>query len=338
VELFKFVVVVCAFVMLVMAFFMPIIDYEEYYRFEVACSVGFSLKYVRSLIWLPVYQFITAVFRDLVLLRLFSVFCVIATFYFVKRLSGVLWGGDVAVATGVFYVLNPLVMLYGSIALSESLATLLLVVFAYFFGVKKHVIASFVLGLAVLTSYTAWVFVPFVLFYAFLKREKETVSYVFPIVFLVWWGLVNFQLAKNPLNFVDLAQFYYAVLTQQLPMFANTSFSLLLFTIVYPMSFTFPFYIYCFHKPKMSEAYILSVYFVFSSMVLLVAGQALGYVFGWARYFIPLMPFILTLGSNSVHGSKHKRLMITAYFVLSLVSTILQADYIADFKNQMLNR
>lgn len=335
---YKSAVVCATLVMLFLAFFMPIIDYDELYRFEVAKSVGFSLKYVNSLIWLPIYQFIIALLRDLLLLRLFSVFCVVIASVVVKRVSGVLWGKKVAADTGVFYVLNPLIILYGSIALPESLTTLLLVTFTYFFSVKKHVLASFVLCLAVLTSYTAWVLIPFVLFYAFLKKEKTLVSYVFPIIFLVWWGFVNFQFTNNPLNFVSLAHFYYVALTRQLPMFANTPFSFLLFTVVYPISFTFPFYIYCFRKPKMVDVYVLSVYFVFSSVVLLVVGQVLGYVFGWARYFIPLIPFILTLGSNSTCNLKHRRLAIIVYFALSLISTILQIYYIYDFKNQMLNR
>jgi Gpi18-like mannosyltransferase len=333
------VVVVCAVsAMFFMVFFVPYIDYEEYFRFHVACSVGFSLKYVHSLIWLPVYQFIIALLRNFVLLRLFSVFCVVATSYFVRRLSGVLWSEEVAVATSVFYVLNPLVLLYGSFAMYESLATLLIVVFAYLFRVKKHFAASVVLGLAVLTSYMAWVFVPFILFYIVFKRERKLVFYIIPIIALVGWGLINFQLEKNPLHFVDLAQHYYQVLSQTYPMFANTTFSLFLFPLVYPLSFTFPFYVYLFRKSERNEAFFLPMYFVTSCMVLLVVGQALGYTFGWARYFIPLIPFILTMGSNSIYKSKYRLWMLIAYFALSLVSTVIQAQYAVDFKNEMINR
>jgi len=325
-------------VMVFMVFFMPIIDYDEYYRLSVASSVGLSLRYVDRLIWLPVYQLILSLFHDLKLLRLLSVLCVGLTSFLVKRFSYMFNREKVAVATSIFYVLNPLVLLYGSTALSESLASLLIVFFAYLFCVEKHYVASLVLGLAVLTSYTAWVFIPFVLFYALRRREKSMFAYLFPIVMLVWWGIINFRFAGNPTHFLDLAQTYYQVLSQKHPMFTNTTFSLFLFPLVYPLCFTFPFYAYLFYKPKRNVASFLSTYFVISCIILLIVGQVLGYVFGWARYFVPLIPFILSTGSKGVYESKHKRLMITAYFMLSLTFTVIQAQYINDFKNEMLGK
>ncbi|MEM2445446.1 MAG: hypothetical protein QW734_02165, partial [Candidatus Bathyarchaeia archaeon] len=90
-------------VMVCFVFFMPILDYEEFYRTFGMASLKFKLGYVKVLIWLPVYQFLIARFGSLIFLRLFSVFCVAISFFLVKKNCEAAGLSDVAVATALMY-------------------------------------------------------------------------------------------------------------------------------------------------------------------------------------------------------------------------------------------
>jgi hypothetical protein len=315
----------------------PDVDYDSYFRFFVAQHYGYSLKHVYSTIWLPVYQYVNVFFGNFVSLRFFSVFCVLAT-GFVLRKWGM--GRDVAVATSLFYILNPLVMFYGSQAMSESLASLLTMLFIYFFSKDKHCYASFVLACGVLTAYSFWVFVPFVLVYCLIKRKLQFFFYLLPVLAIVWWGYINYITTTEPFHFIKLASLFYDDIIKR-GGFNSNPFNLLLFPLIYPLTFTFPFFIHAIRRKVSTlefSAKLLLGYYVVSLTVLLCIGQISGYVFGWARYFIPLIPAYLMLGCETVLNSKHRKMWIIAYFVLSSIMTAVQAIDAYNFKVGMQSR
>lgn len=322
-------------IMVCLVFSTPDIDYDSYFRFQLAYNMGFSLKYVRSLIWLPVYQYVIAFVKDFVLMRLFSVMCVL--------LSGLVllkWRvkKQVAVATSLLFLFNPFIILYGSQAMSESLVSLLTVAFMVLFMAEKHLYATLVLVCGVLTAYSVWVFLPFVLAVGLIKRRKTFAVYVLPVLAIVWWGYVNYAFANDPLNFLNLASSFYKGINASVPA-KKSLIDLLSFPLIYPLTFTFPFPVMLMReKNKALSTKGLLVYFVAASTVLLMVGQVLGYVFSWSRYFIPLMPAYITLGCEGLLKSKHKKVWITAYFVASFLMTVVQAYEIYNFKLEMLKR
>jgi hypothetical protein len=313
------------------------VDYDSYFRFVDAQHYGYSLKYANNSIWLPVYQYLNVFFGNFVLLRFFSVFCVLATGYVLRKFKV---DRNVAVATSLFYVLNPFVMFYGSQAMSESLASLLTVLFVYFFSEGKHDYASLVLACGVLTAYSFWVFVPFVLVYCLIKRKLQFFFYFLPVLAIVWWGYINYVMANEPLHFVNLASIFYEAITKKLSL-ENSPFNVALFPLVYPLTFVFPFFIQTIRirVTKLGfSAKLLLAYYIVVVTVLLCVGQVLGYVFGWGRYFIPLIPAYLMLGCETVLNSKRRKMWIIAYFVLSLMMTVVQAIDAYNFKVGMQSR
>jgi len=315
----------------------PDVDYDSYFRFTVAQHYGYSLKYTYSLIWLPVYQYISVFFGNFVLLRFFSVFCVLATGFILRK-----WKVDtsVAVATSLFYILNPFVMLYGSQAMSESLTSFLTLLFIYCFSKGRHDYASIVLTCGVLTAYSFWVFVPFVLVYCLMKRKLHLIFYFLPVLAIVWWGSINYTTANDPLHFVNLAPVFYKAITKKLSL-ENNPFNVALFPLIYPLMFVFPFFIQIVRgritKLEFSTKLLLT-YNIVAVTVLLCVGQALGYVFSWGRYFIPLIPAYLMLGCEPVLSSRHRKIWIGAYFLLCLVMTGVQAINAYNFKIGMMSR
>lgn len=334
---FKQVFLVAGAIMVYLVFFTPDIDYDSYFRFQVAYNTGFSLNYVQSLIWLPAYQYIIAFVGNFVLMRLFSVACVLFTAFVLLKLNA---EKSVAVAASVLYVLNPFVILYGSLAVSESFATLLTILFVYLFSVKKHVAASMVLACGVLTSYSLWIFVPFALAYSLIKREKHLLVYVIPVLAIVSWGIVNLVFAEDPLHFVGLASTFYEAVSAKLS-FEISIAHLFLFPLIYPLSFIFPFFVQ-FVKGnlnwKSSPVKVMLVYFIISTTLLLFVGQATQYIFGWGRYFIPLIPIYIILGTAPLLKSKHKRLWIIIYFLVAAIATVIEAYYVYDLKLRMSAR
>lgn len=329
---------VACIVMVCLVFAMPDIDYDSYFRFQLAYNMGFSLNYVRSLIWLPVYQFIIAFVKDLLLMRLFSVVCILLTGVVLARWHA---SKSVATATSVFFLFNPFIMLYGSQAMSESLNVLLTVVFLVLFLKGKHVLAVLSLTCGVLTAYSFWIFIPFMLFFAVVKRRKSVfIASLLPVSAIVWWGYINYVFAKEPLGFLHLAHNFYEAISHKLVLQQNFV-NLLSFPIIFPISFVLPFAVYSW-KGKITDLELygktLLIYFIVGTTLLIFVGQILGYVFGWSRYFIPLIPAYIMLGCKATLTSKYKWLWTATYFLLSFAMTVIQAYQIYNFKLEMLKR
>ncbi|MCS7124529.1 MAG: hypothetical protein NZ932_03840 [Candidatus Bathyarchaeota archaeon] len=326
--------VAAGYIMILLVFLLPDIDYDSYFRFQLAYNIGFSVRYAHSLIWLPVYQFVIAFVRNFLWMRLFSVVCVLLAGVVLAR-----WGlnEDVAVATSVFFLLNPFILLYGSQAMSESLNVLLTVVFIWLFMREKHVYAAFVLACGVLTAYSFWVFIPFVLGYVVFERKRECVAYLLAVFAVVWWGYVNYLFAGKPLNFIEKASVFYNALKNRI-LWGDGWFSFLLFPFIYPFMFVAPFSVKVFSGKLTSmdvKGKWLLLYFVVAYTVLLVVGQVFGYIFSWGRYFIPLIPVYLLLGCEPVVKSRRKKVWVMLYFVFSTVMTVFEAVRVYDFKWRM---
>lgn len=334
----KYAFILSGVIMVLLIFLTPDIDYDSYFRFQVAYNMGFSLLYAQSLIWLPGYQFIVAVVKDFVLMRFFSVVCVLATskvlenFTFIDR--------KVAVATSLFYLFNPFIILYGSQAMSESLSTLLMASFIYLFVAEKHIYAALVLVCGVLTTYSFWVLTPFVLVFGLARRRKSVAAYLLPVLAIVWWGHINYSLANSPLNFLDLASLFHHDISATLFITLNPI-NVFLFPLVYPLMFTLPFTLQLLRKnvTRMNDsAKSLLLYFIILTTILLMTGQILGYLFGWGRYFIPLLPVYIMLGCEGALRSKHKRVWIVLYLASAIVMTVIQAQEAYNFKLGMTQR
>jgi hypothetical protein len=326
---------VAGLVMVCLVFLTPDIDYDSYFRFQLAYNMGFSFKYVHSLIWLPAYQYVIAFIKDIVLMRLFSVMCVLLSGFVLLK-----WRveKEVAVATSLLFLFNPFIILYGSQAMSESLVGLLTVAFMVLFMAERHLYATLVLVCGVLTAYSLWVFVPFVLIVGLIKRRKTFAVYVLPVLAIVWWGYVNYVFANDPLNFLNLASSFYKGINTSIAT-EKSLIDLLSFPLIYPLTFTLPFpFMLIREKIKALSTKGLLTYFVATSTALLMVGQVLGYVFSWSRYFIPLIPAYIMLGCGGLLKSKHKKVWIIAYFVASFLMTVVQAYEIYSFKLEMLKR
>jgi hypothetical protein len=214
------------------------------------------------------------------------------------------------------------------------------VLFVYFFSEGKHDYASLVLACGVLTAYSFWVFVPFVLVYCLIKRKLQFFFYLLPVLAIVWWGYINYTISREPLHFVNLASIFYEAITKKLSS-ENSPFNVALFPLVYPLTFVFPFFIQTIKRriTKLEfSAKLLLAYYIVAVTVLLCVGQVSGYVFGWGRYFIPLIPAYLMLGCETVLNSKRRKMWIIAYFALSLIMTVVQAIDAYNFKVGMQSR
>jgi hypothetical protein len=76
-------------------------------------------------------------------------------------------------------------------------------------------------------------------------------------------------------------------------------------------------------------------YFGTSLTVILTAGLLLNVIFGWARYFIPLIPVCLILVGPRVLRSKYWLLWAILYFALGVYGTFLQAHFVMSFQRSM---
>ena len=76
-------------------------------------------------------------------------------------------------------------------------------------------------------------------------------------------------------------------------------------------------------------------YFGTSLTVILTAGLLLNVIFGWARYFIPLIPVCLILVGPMVLRSKYWLVWAILYFALGVYGTFLQAHFVMSFQRSM---
>jgi hypothetical protein len=156
-----------------------------------------------------------------------------------------------------------------------------------------------------------------------------------PVLALVSWGVASYLAEKNPLSFLSVSQSIYANTASKNPLGSlNPISKLSLYTVVYPM-----FFLTMTPVPlwfgKQNKLHDILRYFSTSLTVILTAGLLLNVIFGWARYFIPLIPVCLILVGPVVLRSKYWPVWAILYFALGVYGTFLQAHFAMSFQRSM---
>ena len=86
---------------------------------------------------------------------------------------------------------------------------------------------------------------------------------------------------------------------------------------------------------KQNKLRDILLYFGTSLTVILTAGLLLNVIFGWARYFIPLIPVCLILVGPMVLRSRYWPVWAILYFALGVYGTFLQAHFVMSFQRSM---
>ncbi|VVB51979.1 Uncharacterised protein [uncultured archaeon] len=331
-----------AFLLMVCLLALPNIDYDSQFRLHVATDFPFRMEYVHSQTFLPVYQFLLAIADSITALRIVSIGCVLISAIFIDKIMQVFCEKKVAQRVAALFLFNPLILLYGSLAMSESLATLIAIATIYLY-VRDHYKASAVaLTLGVLTSYWIWVFTPFFLLKGMKEKKFKYVWFTYPIVAIVAWGIINYTFGQSPIHFVDMTQTIYQELAPKISLDAIEQTSMFLF--VFPMAFTLGVFLFSckamlhsFKNRMHNRLQTVLVYFAILYTALLSLGTYFGFIFAWGRYFIPLIPTFLMLGAPAMLATetRHRRILIAAYFSVALIATVIEAWRIMSFQRTM---
>jgi hypothetical protein len=326
-------------VMLVLLLF-PSIDYDSAFRLHVALDFRYVF-YIHGVNFLPAYQLVASALANLFLLRLFSIVCVLLSGWLLWKIMADLTDSKRAIIVTTLFLWNPLVLLYGSLAMSESFATLLMLVMLLFYLRDRHGWSALALTIGVFTSYWLWVFTPF--FMSKLVTEtrasrwlwKRRLWYLLPVLALASWGVASYLAEKNPLSFLSVSRSIYAnTASKNLLGSLNPISKLSLYTVEYPLLFLTmtPVALWFGKQNKLRD---ILRYFGTSLTVILTAGLLLNVIFGWARYFIPLIPVCLILVGPIVLRSKYWLVWAILYFALGVYGTFLQAHFVMSFQRSM---
>ena len=313
---------------------LPNIDYDSGFRLHVALDFRFAF-YLQGVNFLPAYQSIAASLANLFLLRVFSVACVLISGWLLWKILAELTDSRRAIIVTALFLWNPLVLLYGSLAMSESFATLLMLAMLYLYLRDRHGWSALALMAAVFTSYWLWLFPPFFIGKLAMERKRLFLWYMLPVLALASWFLANLLATKNPLSFLSVSQSIYLNTSSK-----NLLSSLCLgekaslYTVSYPLLFLTltPVALWFSSQNKLRD---ILLYFGSALTVTLTVGVLLNVIFGWARYFIPLIPAYLILGGPRVLRSKYWKLWAVLYFVLGIYGTFMQAQLVLSFQRSM---
>jgi len=329
-----------SFAVMLVLLLLPNIDYDSAFRLHVALDFRYAF-YIHGLNFLPAYQLVASALANLFLLRLFSIVCVLLSGWLFWKIMADLTDSKRAIFVTVLFLWNPLILLYGSLAMSESFATLLMLLMLFFYLRGRHGWSALSLTIGVFTSYWLWVFTPF--FMGKLVAEtrvsrwlwKRWLWYLLPVLALVSWGVASYIAEKNPLNFLSVSQSIYANTASKNPLGSlNPISKLSLYTVVYPLLFLTMTPVALWFGKQNKLRGILR-YFGTSLTVILTAGLLLNLIVGWARYFIPLIPVCLILVGPMVLRSKYWPVWAILYFALGVYGTFLQAHFLVAFQRSM---
>jgi hypothetical protein len=323
-----------SFAVMLVLLLLPNIDYDSAFRLHVAVDFRYGF-YIPGVNFLPAYQLVASALANLFLLRLFSIVCVLLSGWLLWKIMGDLTDSKRAIIVTALFLWNPLVLLYGSLAMSESFATLLMLTMLFLFLRDRHDWSALALMAGVFTSYWLWVFTPFFMGKLAVEKRKRWLWYLLPVLALASWGLVNFLVTKNPLSFFSVSQSIYQNTASKNLLSSLSLFEkVFLYTVAYPFLFLSltPIVLRFVSKNKIRD---ILRYFASALTVMLTAGLLLNVIFGWARYFLPLIPAYLILGGPMVLRSKYWPLWAILYFALGIFGTFLQAQVILSFQRSM---
>jgi len=324
-----------SFVVMLVLLFLPNIDYDSAFRLHVALDFR-CVFYIPGVNFLPAYQLVASALANLFLLRLFSIVCVLLSGCLLWKIMADLTDSKRAIIVTALFLWNPLVLLYGSLAMSESFATLLMLTMLFLFLRDRHGWSALALMAGVFTSYWLWVFTPFFMGKLAVEKRKRWLWYLLPVLALVSWGMASYLAEKNPLSFLSVSQSIYLNTASKNLLGSLSPISRVsLYTVEYPLLFLMmtPVALWFGNRNKLRG---ILRYFGISLTVVLTAGVLLNVIFGWARYFIPLIPVCLILVGPMVLRSKYWPLWAILYFALGIYGTFLQAQLVLSFQRSMM--
>ena len=190
-----------SFAVMLVLLLLPNIDYDSAFRLHVALDFRYVF-YIPGVNFLPAYQLVASALANLFLLRLFSIVCVLLSGWLLWKIMGDLTDSKRAIIVTALFLWNPLVLLYGSLAMSESFATLLMLTMLFLFLRDRHGWSALSLTAGVFTSYWLWVFTPFFMGKLAVERKRRWLWYLLPVLALASWGLANFLVTENPSKFL----------------------------------------------------------------------------------------------------------------------------------------
>jgi hypothetical protein len=237
--------------------------------------------------------------------------------------------------------LNPILIVYSSLAVSESLFVFLVTLTIYFFVTQRYVWASVPLALAVLTRYESWVLLPAISLYFAVKERRSFLEKQIPILVsclaIVGWLWVNKQYYGDPFFFLknlgalNLPYRFDVPTVWGVPEALRGVFGFALYPLIYPFMYV-PILSAILYlrgtslvKNSYSSSLMLFVFVVYD--MFLTVTQVIHANWGWGRHFLPLIPLYVVLGSACLRPSMTKRefaLILVLSLSISAVLTYLQ--------------
>lgn len=326
-------------------------DYEpdSYIRFgmgEKLAKTPFAIY--NNGVFLPFFQYVVAVLvyfgGNLTSVRIMSAIVGSLLTIPVYKMSFLISKNKVlANFCAVLVSLNPVLVVYGSLAMSESLFVLLVSLTVYLLAARRYAWASIPLTLAVLTRYESWVLLPAIPLYFVFKERRSFLEKLIPVlvscIAIVGWLWVNKLYFNDPFFFLknvgalNLPYRYDVPTVWGVPAVLRGVFGFVLYPLVYPLMYvpvlSMVLYLRRASSVKSSYAgsfmlFILIVYDAF-----LTVTQVLHASWGWSRHFLPLIPLYVVLGSACLRPSITKRklvLILVLSLSISAVVTYLQVS------------
>lgn len=327
-------------------------DYEpdSLVRFSIAAQLAKNplAIYVNG-VFLPFFQYLVSILillgGNLTSVRLMSVAFGSLTIIPVYQMSvQISKARRIANICATLIALNPILIVYSSFAMSESLYVLLATLVAYFFITKRYTWAIAPLTLAVLTRYESWVLLPVILLFFTLKDKRFSSQKQIPVlvssIAIVGWLWINKQYFNDPLIFlhnlgaINLPYNFDVPTIWGVPESLRGVFGFALYPLIYPFIYLpiiSPLLYWkaiSLGKNNISASFMLSILVVYDAF--LTVTQVLHASWGWGRHFLPLIPFYVTLASACIPSSLNNKkllailtanILISAFFVYLQVST-----------------
>jgi len=250
----------------------------------------------------------------------------------------------------ILVALNPILIVYSSLGISESLFVLLLTLAIYLFVARRYAWATIPLTLAVLTRYESWILLPAILLFFVWKDRRFSSKKQIPIlvscIAVVSWLWVNKQYYNDPFFFlhnlgaVNLPYRFDVPTIWGVPESLRGAFGFALYPLIYPFMYVPILWAAVYlrgiteFKNSPSGSFMLLILIVYDAF--LTTTQVLHANWGWGRHFLPLIPIYVVLGSACLRPSMSKRkltVILVLYFLISAVLTYLQVRVESAFLN-----
>jgi Gpi18-like mannosyltransferase len=233
--------------------------------------------------------------------------------------------------------LNPILIVYSSLAMSESLYVLLVTLSIYSLVIHKYAWATIPLTLAVLTRYESWILLPAIFLFFIWKDKRFSSEKQIPIlascIAIIGWLWINKQYYNDPFVFlhnlgaVNLPYRFDVATVWSIPESLRGVFNLALYPLIYPVMYvpiiSALLYLKATSLSKSNPPASLMITICLVYNMLLTITQMLHANWGWGRHFLPLIPIYTILGGACFsHSASTRKLLLTAIASVS-ISTVL---------------